>query len=77
MAKDLDKNAKKRFTMQPSEMSKGTSTKKGELCGRDLMKRVRKNNKQCQIGTETPYLEIANPSPQGRDTPKGDRLFRI
>ena len=45
MAKDLDKNAKKRFTMQPSEMSKGTSTKKGELCGRDLMKRVRKNNK--------------------------------
>ena len=44
MAKDLDKNASKRFVMQPSEMAKGKTTKKGETAGRDLIKRTKRNS---------------------------------
>ena len=45
-ATDLDKNAPKRFVMQPSEMSKGKTSKKGEQVGRDLMKRTRRSEKK-------------------------------
>ena len=44
MAKDLDKNAPKRFVMQPNEMSKGKTTKKGETACRDLVKRTKRNS---------------------------------